>query len=452
MAFKTVRKVARELALDRAIHYVAREPEKNVFVLLDFAERMAVNKEQKRKIRVLREHMKDHPPIMEQTRRLAKNPKMLSNFMINWVGNHLMEGARIRDTWTKKLGVSVPHVIVIDPTTACNLQCGGCWAGAYGKNDSLEPELLNRILKEARELGIYWIVLSGGEPMAYPYLADILAENQDMAFMAYTNGTLIDDKMADTLAELGNFSPAFSLEGWEADTDGRRGAGTFQKVMNAMDLLRERGVFFGVSVTATRQNYTTLFSHDFVDFLVTKGAVYMWSFHYVPVGRDPDPNLMLTAEERAYLAERVPLLRKEKPILIADFWNDGGYTRGCIAGGRLYFHINGAGDVEPCAFAHFATDTIREKSLQEVLKNPLFQSFQRRYPFHENDLAPCPIIDTPENLRQMVKESGAHPTHPGAEKLLCGELAQHLDCLSASWRKQAELLRKGREQVYVSDG
>jgi len=443
MAYLEVKRVARELALDKAVHYLAQDPDKNLFVLLDFAERLAFDREQKRKIKLLREHFKDNEQVKEQARRLSKNPQMLSRFMINWVGNGMLDGQRIRVEKAKELGVSVPSLILIDPTAACNLRCPGCWAQDYSKADSLEPELFDRILREAKELGIYWVVLSGGEPFAYPHLLDIISDHQDMAFMAYTNGTLIDEKTARRMGEMANISPAFSLEGWEKETDARRGKGTFEKIRNSMALMRENGIYFGASVTATSENVDILFNDDYIDWLVDEGAVYMWSFHYVPVGRDSDTNLMLSAEQRRSLIDRVGRLRSEKPILIADFWNDGEATQGCIAGGRLYFHINAAGDVEPCAFAHFATDNIRGKSLEEVLQNPLFKAMQKRHPYSENYLMPCPIIDHPEVLREVIKESGAKPTHPGAEVILEGERAGFLDQKSAEWK---EILKNNGEK------
>ncbi len=450
MSFEVVKKAAAEFALDKAAQYVSQDPERNVFVMLDFAARVATRPEHKESIRLLREHFKSQPLILKQAERVAKNPKMLSKFMINWVANNILVGKSVRENYARELGVSVPTFILVDPTSACNLRCEGCWAGEYKKSESLEPELFDRILREAKELGIYWIVLSGGEPFVYKPLLDIIAEHPDMGFMAYTNGTLIDEKTADRLADLANFMPVFSLEGWREQTDARRGDGVFDQVMEAMDRLRERGVFFGASVTVTRGNVEILFSDEFIDFLVDKGAVLEWCFHYIPIGRNPDPSLMITTDQRAWLARRVPQLRKEKPILIADFWNDGEAVNGCIAGGRLYFHINASGDVEPCAFAHFAVDNIRGKSLKEVLQNPLFKAYQKRHPFHENHLAPCPIIDVPQTLRDMVKESGARPTHEGAEAILEGDLAAHLDRVSARWRQEADRIKAQKSEAQKS--
>jgi len=265
--------------------------------------------------------------------------------------------------------------------------------------------------------------------------------------MMYTNGTLIDDQMADKMLEVGNVSPAISLEGFRESTDERRGKGVYDKVMAAMDRLDERGIVFGVSLTVTRQNIDELFgSDDFIDHIVEKGATYGWSFHYVPIGKDPNLDMMLTPEQREMLAYKVPEIRSNKPIFLADFWNDGTFTSGCIAGGRKYFHINAKGEVEPCAFVHFAVDNIKDKSLKDVLQNPLFKSYQKRQPFTNNLMAPCPIIDNPHELRAIVEESDAQPTHEGADTVLEGDVANFLDNLSSRWHKRSEPINEEREK------
>lgn len=440
MAFEHFKKIAAEFAVEKAIRYITRDPENNLMTIMNFLEKVAVLPGHKTMVAAVRNNFQRNPQVMEQTRRVASNPRMLTKVINSWIIEGAFLGKPRREKISRELGVMVPAAILIDPISACNLRCEGCWAGEYSKTDRLDPELFSRIIAEAKEIGIHWIVLSGGEPFVYPQLLDVVGEHPDSFFMAYTNGTLIDEKKADRLAELGNFTPSFSLEGWREQTDARRGAGTFEKVMKAMDLLRERGVFFGASVTAMRHNVEELFSDAFIDFLIEKGVLYIWSFHYVPVGRNPNVHLMLTPEQRIWLVHRVSELRRSKAVFIADFWNDGYFTEGCIAGGRQYFHINAAGDVEPCAFVHFAVDNIKGKSLKEVLKNPFFRLYQKKIPFNANHLAPCPIIDAPAALREMVREVGARPTHKDAEEVLEGEVAAYLDELSRRWLKEAESL------------
>jgi len=328
----------------------------------------------------------------------------------------------------------------------------GCWAGEYAKHDTLEFELVDRIVREAKELGVYWIVMSGGEPFIWPHLIELAARHSDVAFMLYTNGTLIDDAMADKLLEVGNVSPAISLEGWRESTDARRGAGVFDRIVGSMDRMRARGLAFGISLTMTRHNVEEVTGDDFIDFLVEQGAMYGWSFHYIPIGRDPNPDLMVTPEQRKYLVKRIDEIRMQRGFPIADFWNDGELTRGCIAGGRRYFHIAASGAVEPCAFVHVTTHNIRDLSLKEVLQTPLFRAFQQRQPFSENLLRVCPIIDVPDQLREICTETGARPSHPGADTFLQPPLADALDARAQRWHEVADPIWEERHPAEETVG
>lgn len=432
--FKFASKYAAEKLLKKGIKYIQKDPVANFEKILEIADKLVLRKNHKEGVRIIRENYNNNPLIMEYVSKINQiavsyRDGLVMNFFIN-AG---LFGIPHQYEMAEKLGVSVPWTILIDPTSACNLKCVGCWAGKYNKNNSLDFETIDRIITEAKELGIYFIVLSGGEPTIYPHLFDIFKKHNDVAFMMYTNGTLIDEKFAAKMLEVGNVTPAISIEGLKEATDSRRGEGVFDRLMEVMDILRERGIIFGVSVTATRDNIDEIFSDEFIDLMIEKGAIYMWSFHYIPIGRNPDLNMMLTPEQRAKLAERVPEIRGKKPLFVMDFWNDGIYTGGCIAGGKRYFHINAKGDAEPCAFAHFAVENVKNKPLKEILQNPLFKAYQKRIPFDENLMAPCPIIDKPEALHDIVIESKAKPTHVGADNVLKGETADYLNEISSNW-------------------
>jgi len=441
-----VKKIFSAKAMNWVVAYASRDPDRNFPRVLHFLRKLARQDEHREMLEQIDRYYRNNPAVHRFINRLLTetNPRVKRRLVYNWFVDPIVRGAN-RDLLSEKFGVHIPSAILVDPTSACNLHCTGCWAGKYTKADYLSEERLDRLFNEAKELGIYWIVLSGGEPLIYPQLFNLIEKHPEITFMAYTNGTLIDEKIADRIAEAGNFSPAISLEGWRERTDTRRGKGVFDRVIRAMDLLKERGVIFGVSITVTRHNVFEVTADDFIDFLVEKGVTYGWTFHYVPIGRDPDVNLMITPDQRAYLARRIPYIRTHKPIQIADFWNDGELTRGCIAGGREYFHINAAGEVEPCAFVHFAVDNINEKSLREVLASPLFKAYQKRQPFHSNYLRPCPIIDVPQALRDIVAEANAHPTHQGAEAVLTGTVARHLDERAVRWSEKADTIWREKQ-------
>jgi len=308
-------------------------------------------------------------------------------------------------------------------------------------------ELMDRILIEAKELGIHFITISGGEPFYWPHLLRVLEKHDDMAFQIYTNGTLIDERTADRLAELGNAAPCISIEGTQEETDSRRGKSTYDKVMATMDRLWDRGLIFGFSATVTRHNIDTLTKEAFLDRMIEKGCSFGWYFIYVPVGKDPDMELMVTPEQRDRLRRSLKWTRANKPIFVGDFWNDGCWVGGCIAGGREYLHIIYNGDVEPCVFTHFAVDNIKQKPLKEVISSPFFRCIQRKQPFNDNLLRPCMLIDNPHILREVVAETGAHPTHPGAEALITS-LADEVDEYAREYGKVAD---RAWEEEYLAD-
>jgi MoaA/NifB/PqqE/SkfB family radical SAM enzyme len=380
---------------------------------------------------------------------LSKNvrEKVIQNFVVK---PSTVYGPR-RRAYYEETGEHAPSLIVISPSMKCNLDCYGCYAGDYKKADDLDIEVVHRVIDEAKEMGIFFFVISGGEPNAWPHLIEMLETHDDAMFQIYTNGTLINERRADEFARLGNAVPCISVEGFERETDERRGPGTFRKISSAMDLLRDRGVMFGFSATATRENNEFIVSDEFVDYYIEKGIYIGWYFNYIPIGKEPDTNLMPTPAQRDYRRRRIIELRDTKRAVLADFWNDGIITNGCIAGGHQYLHIISNGDVEPCVFCHFAADNIKEKSLKEVLQSRFFRTLRSKRPYNENPLLPCTIIDNPHILREAVEEGGAHPTHPGSESIIT-TLAPFIDEYAKSYGEVADRAWKTEYENYAYKG
>lgn len=348
----------------------------------------------------------------------------------------------------EKYGCNVPWVILMDPTSACNLKCTGCWAAEYGHQLQLSNEELDRIITEAKELGIHFFVLTGGEPMVRKKDILMLAEkHNDCAFHIFTNGTLIDEELCKEVQRLGNLSFALSVEGYAETNDDRRGQGVFEKVMHAMELMKEHGLLFGTSICYTSKNYKVVTSDEFLQMLVDKGAILSWFFHYMPVGKDASTDLLLTPEQREYMVERVRFVRSRKcPIKLftLDFQNDAEFVGGCIAGGKNYLHINPNGDVEPCVFIHYSNINIKEHSLLECLQQPLFMQYHDNMPFNDNQLRPCPMLENPEMIKKMVEASGAHSTDMQAEEPVDSLIAKTIP-YAENWKPVADRLWKERQ-------
>mgnify|MGYP002561846986 CR=1 FL=1 len=251
----------------------------------------------------------------------------------------------------EKYGCNIPWAILMDPTSACNLHCTGCWAAEYGNKLNLTLDELDSIIRQGKELGTYIYIYSGGEPLVRKNdLIKLCEKHKDCAFLAFTNGTLIDDAFADEMLRVKNFVPAISIEGFEEATDFRRGAGTYHKVIEAMQRLKQRKLLFGISCCYTSKNAEVIGSEEYIDSMIDIGAKFAWLFTYMPIGADAVPELMVSAEQRKFMYDQIHKFRQTKPLFTMDFWNDGDAVGGCIAGGRGYCHINANGDVEPCAF------------------------------------------------------------------------------------------------------
>ncbi len=394
------------------------------------------------KIRWIKETFDSDHPSLSVTKKILRgtNPHHRKMIIKTFLINQLLVGTNRRKHFSETFdGFYPPGFFVISPSMKCNLNCYGCYAGSYEKDAELTFEEIDRVLNQAKEMGIYFCVVSGGEPLFHPSIFDIFEKHNDVIFHIYTNGSLIDRETCQRLAKAGNVIPAISIEGYREETDNRRGAGHFEKVMQAMDLLREAKVLFGFSATLTRRNAESLASDEFIDFMIEKGCTLGWFFMYVPIGREPDFEMMPTPEQRGHQVERLAALRASKPIFLADFWNDGPVVGGCISGGRKYFHVNANGDIEPCVFCHFATHNIRTNSLRDALRAPLFQSICSRLPSHENLLRPCIIIDKPEISRNAIADHNAYFTHKGAE-IVYENLVHEIDDYAEKYGEIADKL------------
>jgi len=422
-----------DLVVSELVDYIGKDPEANINKVLNLADKVVKLPQHRYILQSLRDIANDpsnnwHQLMLRIFREVNPNcrKKFVRNFFFTATALATPKKAKLRE----EHDCNIPWAILIDPTSACNLKCTGCWAAEYDKTSSLTFEELDSIITQGKELEIYMYLFSGGEPLVRKHdLIKLAEKHEDCMFMSFTNATLVDREFAKELARVGNFALAISIEGFEKETDMRRGQGTFQKVVKAMDILREEGIGFGFSTCYHKYNVEVVSSDEFVDFLIDKGCLFGWYFTYMPIGKDAVVDFMVTPEQREYMYHRVRQMRAEKPCFILDFWNDGEFVDGCIAGGRSYIHINSQGWVEPCAFIHYANVNIKDTTLLEALKSPLFREFRARQPFNENHLRPCPCLDNPDMLREMVQAANAFSTQIDQEDVVeltnkCREAAE----------------------------
>ena len=415
-------------ALYKAIDYLMEDPERNIAKAMELVNTYVpdgIFPEQRKAFTRAIEEKNNWYQLLLKVADL--NPDMIGSLIKTFVvdANFLAWGKQEKSR--EKYGCNVPWAILLDPTSACNLRCTGCWAANYGHGLNLSLDDIDSIIAQGTELGTHVYIYTGGEPLVRKHdIVQLCEKHPDCVFLCFTNATLIDEEFCREMVRVKNFIPAISAEGFEETTDARRGKGTYRRIMHAMELLRSYRLPFGISSCFTSQNAEAICTEDYFDWMIDQGALFCWIFTYMPVGTNAPTDLMASAAQRADLYRTVRAMRTKKPLFTLDFWNDGEYVGGCIAGGRRYLHINARGDVEPCVFAHYANVNIHDVSLLDALRSPLFMAYRDRQPFDGNYLRPCPILDNPYLLEEMVRATGAFSTDlEGAEDAhdLCAKCA-----------------------------
>ena len=400
-------------ALNKAIDYLLENPERNVAKIMDMIDKVAPDDVFPTQRAAFHQAIDDESNWYQLIMKILTdmNPQVKDRLIKTFVVDANMLAWPKQEAMRDQYHCNIPWAILLDPTSACNLRCTGCWAAEYGHKQNLTYEEIDSIINQGVKLGTHVYIYTGGEPLVRKHdLINLCEAHPDCAFLSFTNATLIDEEFVQDMIRVANFVPAISVEGFEEATDARRGKGTYAKVSRAMELLRENGLPFGVSCCYTSANASSIASEEFFDWLIEKGALFAWVFTYMPVGVGSPTSLMVHADQREHLYRFIREMREKKPLFTLDFQNDGEFVGGCIAGGRRYLHINAAGDVEPCVFAHYANVNIRETSLLDALRSPLFMQYYEGQPFNDNLLKPCPILENEGLLADMVKRAGAHST------------------------------------------
>lgn len=432
--------------LDRMLKYIDKDPKKNILKLIGLAEKFAGKTFPENTFKGFRDAISDDNNVWNTyAMNLLKDidRDYLKKMFLSFVLGAGLHGTRAVRANREKYKCNIPWLMLIDPTSACNMNCKGCWAAEYGHKLNLTYDEINNVINQGVELGTHLYMFTGGEPLIRKNdILRLCREHKNCTFLAYTNATLIDQKFCDDMKDVGNLTLALSIEGSEESNDFRRGTGAYERTIKAMELLKKNKCIYGLSICYTSQNVDKVTSDEFIDLMIDKGAKFALYFNYMPVGTGAVEELIPTPEQRTHMYFWLKKMRNGKtgkPLFVMDFQDDGEYVGGCIAGGRNYFHINSAGDIEPCVFIHFSDSNIRTHTILEALRNPLFMSYYHNQPFNDNHLRPCPMLENPEYLRKMIKQTGAKSTdlenQEGVEHL-CAKC----DKFAAAWKEQADKL------------
>ena len=326
-----------------------------------------------------------------------RGPDWLQNIIMNQV-----EAASRRELLDAE-GVHVPAFMIISVTRKCNLDCRGCYAKKLHSQGEFEmdDELLRSILDQAHDLGISIVLTAGGEPLLRPGLVDILKDRPKMIFPLFTNGLLLTDEKVEELKEARNIVPVLSMEGFEEDTDLRRGSGVFKRLKKALPVLSHFDIFWGISITVTSENFDLVTGKEFVEELLDSGCRLFFYVEYIPVEEGTE-HCAPTIEQRDTLIRLMEELGNQHPGLFITFPGDEEAFGGCLSSGRGFVHVNPSGDLEPCPFAPYSDTNLRERPLKEALRSDLLRKIRDDHEKLEETRGGCALWENREWVRGLL--------------------------------------------------
>ncbi|MFC1569133.1 radical SAM/SPASM domain-containing protein [bacterium] len=332
-----------------------------------------------------------------------RNPNQALSFIrtLFW----LKKAANLRETW-KDTGYLIPPILILSITNECNLSCPGCYNKSFHEpsGEELSDEKLWQLAAEAKELGISFFVIAGGEPFLRPVLLDIMKAYPEIIFLVFTNGTLIDDKIIERFKKQKNVVPMISLEGNQEETDERRGDGTFEQLQQTMRRMKKLSIFFGLSLTLVRKNFETITAKEFISKCSKFGCKFFLFLEYTPT-QEGTENWVLTENQRSQVRDMMRIYRSKYPSLfIAVPWDEDD-VGGCLSAGRGFVHINAVGDLEPCPFAPFSDTNVRDIALKDALQSKLCEKIRQIPELSREMGGGCVLWKERELVQSLLKNS-----------------------------------------------
>ena len=247
-------------------------------------------------------------------------------------------------------------------------------------------------------------MLAGGEPLLRRDVVESAGRMKNLLFPVFTNGTTMDDAVFALLDRCRNLIPVLSIEGDQAITDARRGAGVYDRLIAAMDRLHEKNLLFGASITVTTENLRQVTSPAFMEQLVKRGCKLVIYIEFVPVTEEAR-HLAPDDPEREYLLSAIQKLRETFPELIAlAFPGDEKADGGCMAAGRGFFHINSHGGAEPCPFSPYSDVNVRELGVRGALQSPLFMALREGGVLDNDHVGGCVLYEQRDLVQRLLAE------------------------------------------------
>lgn len=277
--------------------------------------------------------------------------------------------------------------LVLDVTSKCNMQCQFCYAEPFAKKEPIELDVLQHALDEAYEMGVIHYILMGGEPFAdYERLKKIIGmcHPDDTYISMVSNGWMVTKEKIEELRDLKVDKVAFSLDsGIESEHDENRMPGSYKRVLEAVEIVKEAGLLSAISTVATHKSLHSEGFQKAYNIAKDKGIRFEAQIAE-PVGKwDGNKECLITEEDAAYIYELykcAPIMDNGQKMVKRDLYRDGGKV--CCPAGTEFMAITADGNFMPCNFIQATLGNIKDRSLKEM-RGDLLKSewFCKEYPY-----------------------------------------------------------------------
>jgi MoaA/NifB/PqqE/SkfB family radical SAM enzyme len=276
-----------------------------------------------------------------------------------------------------------PSHAQIGVTNACPQNCAYC----YNKQRTgrrMSSELIKQVIRDLKEMGVFWLGLTGGEPLLNRDLVSIVESAAgDCAVKLFTTGCGLSPGLASDLASAGLFSVSVSLDHWQQEhhDNVRRYPGAFHEALRAIGIFRSLGnIHVSVSSVLSKNMFQDDSIEQLLQFLSSLGIHEAWLSETKPsLEGGWRPEELISDEERNRL------------VALQDQYNqNGGMTVnylahfesrehfGCSAGNKMVY-VDAFGHVSPCVFTPISLGNVHDRPIQDIVNDmrPLFPTEDR---------------------------------------------------------------------------
>ena len=154
-----IKNAAISTAINTALNYLEKDPEKNAPKIMDLVDKLCPEDWYVGQRNAIRQAIEEKNNWYDLILRIyALDPEVRKAFFANFITNASLKGSALQEETAEKNNCNVPWAILLDPTSACNLQCTGCWAAEYGHKLNLSLETIDSIVQQGKAMGTYMYI------------------------------------------------------------------------------------------------------------------------------------------------------------------------------------------------------------------------------------------------------------------------------------------------------